>query len=78
MTTCAGPAPSGTSTLTCTSSGIFSTALNCVPARPSLVSAVSDPSTQYKQPPGFKELRDQVAKFLGDSGEDFDVWLADY
>jgi len=41
VTTCAGPAPTVTSTLTCISTGIFSTALN---------------SVQHKQPPGFKEL----------------------
>ena len=32
----------------------------------------------FKQPPGFKELRERVSKFSGDGKEDFEVWLADY
>ena len=32
----------------------------------------------FKQPPGFKELRERVNKFAGDGKEDFEVWLADY
>ena len=36
-----------------------------------------DPQT-FKQPHGFKELRDRVTKFSGDGKEDFEVWLTDY
>ena len=32
----------------------------------------------FKQPPGFKELRERVSKFAGDGKEDFEVWLTDY
>ena len=35
-------------------------------------------TTLYKQPPGFKELRERISKFAGDGKEDFDIWLADY
>ena len=28
----------------------------------------------YKQPPGFRELRERVSKFAGDGKEDFEVW----
>ena len=31
----------------------------------------------YRQPPGFKELRESISKFAGDS-RDFEIWLADY
>ena len=33
----------------------------------------------FKRPPGFKELRDRVSKFVGDGREDFEVWrLTDF
>ena len=35
-------------------------------------------TTEFKQPPAFKELRERVNKFSGESKEDFEVWLADY
>ena len=35
-------------------------------------------TTKFKQPPAFKELRERVNKFSGESKEDFEVWLADY
>ena len=35
-------------------------------------------TTAFHQPPGFKELREQVSKFTGDKKEDFEVWLVDY
>ena len=35
-------------------------------------------SAVFKQPPGFKELRERVNKFAGDGKENFEVRLADY
>jgi len=35
-------------------------------------------SSVFKHPPGFKELKDQVSKFFGDSREGFEVWLVDF
>lgn len=34
--------------------------------------------TLYKQPQGFRELRERISKFAGDGRKNFDVWLADY
>jgi len=48
-----------------------------VPATSNLAKA-TDTTTQFKQPPAFKELRARVNKFSGESKEDFEMWLADY
>ena len=40
--------------------------------------SVTYDSAVFKQPPGFKDLRERVNKFAGDGKEDFEVWLADY
>ena len=73
VTTCAGSAPTTVAPLL-----LSATAGSFVSTIPAVVSADSSPSTEAKQPPGFKELRDRVAKFSGESSKAFDVWLADY
>ena len=45
-------------------------------ANTNAVNVTSKPT--FNQPPGFKELHEQVTKFTGDGKENFEVWLADY
>ena len=56
-------------------------AVTQAPALPigSLSTVSSNTATSlFKQPPAFKELRERISKFSGESKEDFEVWLADY